>query len=138
MKKLIVFVACLFVFATAFSQQTDSAALTTFQKDQLLRKSRTQKTIGWFIVGTGAPVALFTGYTLLAWSADDYDKETAALVFVGSGLYTLIGTQLIRAGNYNKKRALSVSLINNHVMMPCLAKMNFQMQPAISLRIPLP
>lgn len=119
-----------------YSQQ-DTMSLQLLDKNHLLSKSKTQKTAGWIITATGLPVALFTGYMLVGWPSDVFDRGTTAIVFAGSGLYTLTGILLISAGKKNKQKALSISFLNNKVLTPHLTTMRWQMQPAVSLRIVL-
>ena len=141
MKIFFIFVFQLFVFLSANSQQTDSTQVPQLTKEQLLRRSKTQKIIGWAIVGTGALVAAFTGFFLLRYGSsykDEYERGTFGLVFAGSALYTFIGTRLIHAGNQNKQKALSLSFINNKVQVPSLTKLSYRLQPAVSLRLSLP
>jgi hypothetical protein len=119
------------------AQVNDTLPVVTIDKQHLLAKSKLQKTIGWTIVGTGAPVALVTGVLLVSFGKDVWDEGLATVVFVGSTAYTIAGISLIKAGSRNKQRALSLALIQNNIMVPAINGVSYKPQPAISINIPL-
>jgi|GEM_PF-4505641 len=135
MKKISFLLLLLLVYQAAICQQTDSLPKSAFQKEQLLSKAKSQKTVGWIMFGTGAPVVLGSLYSIIAFSSRDFEQDKALVVLTGSTVYTLIGYSLIKSGNKAKREALSLHLINNRIDQPFLVKSNLSFQPAFSLQL---
>jgi hypothetical protein len=119
----------------SFAQQTDTIHSPIPTKEQLLKKGKTQKTLGWILTGTGMPWVIGSMYSLVAFGKNDIEKGTVTAVLVASSLYTFMGTRLIKAGNKNKQQALSLGLKTNSVPLPSLGTLNYRWQPALSLRL---
>ncbi|CAN5184361.1 hypothetical protein BH11BAC5_BH11BAC5_42110 [soil metagenome] len=136
MKSTFILLLGISISTTMQAQNQDSIKIASVNNVQLLSKSKIQKTVGWTIFGTGIPVVLFTGYFLATSNKNDIDKSTLTTVFIAGTLYTLISIPLIRAGRLNKKRALSVSIIDNKVATPYFYSFVVKSQPSISVHIP--
>jgi hypothetical protein len=127
---LLAFFACLLIY----SQPTDTLPSPTFSKEELIRKSKTKKVIGWMMVATGAPVGIACMY-FLTFPDDVIEKEKVVLALVGSAVYTLIGVNLIKSGNRDKNRALSLGFCEQKAPLPSFTRMTYRIQPAVSLRL---
>lgn len=121
----------------AYAQKPDTTAIFSIEKTNLLSKSKLQKTTGWIIFGTGTPAVAVTGYLLIAFNKNDIDKPLVTKIFIASVAYTLVSVPLIIAGNRNKRKALSISFIENKIALPQLSSTSFTNQPAVSLTIHL-
>ena len=135
MKRSLLLLAFLVGFHLANTQQIDSLPKTALDKKQLLAKSKSQKTVGWIMFGTGAPVVLGSLFFIITLSNRDFDEGTAIGVLAGSTVYTFLGYSLIRNGNKNKREALSLNLINNHLEGPLFVKSNAFFRPGLSLQL---
>lgn len=135
MKKLTLLFSCLLVFTMAYCQANDS--IPSLSKEALLKKSRVQKTVGWFMVGTGVPVVLSCLYFMTF--PDDVlsEKEKVAAAMVGGAVYTFIGIRLVQKGTKNKQRALSLRFGHQQVPVRLLTGAGFQRQPAVVLKLGL-
>ena len=132
---LIIFLSSFFL---AIGQQRDTLPSPTLSKQQLLSKSKSQKTVGWILTGTGIPLVAGSLYCALAFDKNDIDKGTVTAVLVASSLYTLAGILLVRAGNKNKERSLSLALNTNRLLLPSLSKAVYLLQPGLTLRLSFP
>lgn len=141
MKKIILFSA-LCIFVVQGFAQTTSKAVT---KEYYLKKSRTQKTIAWVMVGTGVAVAV-AGYAILAKKIDDEplgyftdenygDKEVAFIV--AGGVVAVGSIPLFIISSKNKKRAAGISFIQQPVFVPVQNSFAYKHQPGISIKIKL-
>lgn len=130
---------CLFLMLCLSSAyaQTDSIGSVRITKQDLLRKSITQKIVGWTIVGTGMPVAGTTLAFIILFNKRDFDQEIAFAVLAGSALYTFIGTQFIKAGRQNQKQAMSLGFFTTKVDPPVCTNGKSFVQPGLVLRIAL-
>ena len=114
---------------------TPSRFVFTVYDPQLLSKSRWQKAIGWTILGTGLPVTVISGVLISNLTEDDWNESAGRVFFVGSLVYTLTSIPLLIAGRRNKKRALSVSLIQNKTPVAVVNAISFKMQAGFSLKL---
>jgi hypothetical protein len=132
MIKIFLLLACFFAGANVYSQQTDTTSLYNLSKEQLLQKSRTQRTIGWIMIGTGAPVVAATTY-FMTFPDDVIEKDKVVLALLGSAVYTFIGFNLIKTGKKNREDALSLHL--KKILLPAPAPTVHRMQPAVSVSL---
>lgn len=123
------------ITAPALGQKTDTTQLIRSDREPLLSKSKTQKTIGWIILGTGIPVVLSTTYLLVAIDESDIEKGTVRLAFAGSLVYSFVGYRLVKAGKRNKEKALSFGFNPQRIPRPELYCVKYKVQPAIILHI---
>ena len=127
MKKITIFFVLLAVSAATFSQQTNPAP--TLTKQNYLKKSKSQKTIAWILLGTGTAM-MVTGSVIWNNAAEEnvnnaYDPFSAALapyattdgtVLTAAGLIVAAGSiPLFIIAGKNKRRAASVSFKNQFV-----------------------
>ena len=137
MKLMTLLVAFILLFVEGDGQQTDSTKFITIEKDQLISKSRWQKALGWTMLGTGVPVVLGSSILIATLTENDWEEATGVKVLVVSTVYSLAGLLILKAGIRNKKRALSLSFIDNKISLPRFNGMSFKMQPGISLKVAL-
>ena len=135
MKLVIAFLVFIIVCNIGHSQTIDSVEPLTTDDNQLLSKSRWQKAIGWTILGTGLPVAVISGVLISNLTEDDWNESAGRVFFVGSLVYTLTSIPLLIAGRRNKKRALSVSFIQNKTPVAVVNAISFKMQAVFSLKL---
>ena len=135
MKLVIAFLVFIIVCNIGHSQTIVSVEPLTTDDNQLLSKSRWQKAIGWTILGTGLPVAVISGVLISKLTEDDWNESAGRVFFVGSLVYTLTSIPLLIAGRRNKKRALSVSFIQNKTPVAVVNAINFKMQVGFSLKL---
>lgn len=110
-----------------------------------MKKSRTQKTIAWVMVGTGVAVAV-AGYAILAKKTDDdplgyftdenYGDKEASFIIAG-GVVAVGSIPLFIISSKNKKRAAGISFIQQPVFMPVQNSFAYKHQPGISIKIKL-
>ena len=141
MKKALLFAILLVISAASFSQQIKSTP--TLTKQDYLKKSKTQKTFAWILVGTGvgfvvAAVAS-TGVDDVANSigGDNSGVNRGVTLFIIGGITTLSSIPLFLASHRNKKRGMSLSFKNE--MAPQIHKGSFAYRsvPSLTLKIGL-
>ncbi len=138
MKKIILFSA-LCIFVVQGFAQTTSKAVT---KEYYLKKSRTQKTIAWVMLGTGVVMAA-TGYVIGSTrDADDFIQdanigETEGIVIIAGGVVAVGSIPLFIISSKNKKRAAGISFIQQPVFVPVQNSFAYKHQPGISIKIKL-
>lgn len=143
--KKIIFCLTLSIFAIKlFGQTTTSPALL---KNNYLKKSKTQKTIGWVMLGSGVTMAtvgalIFNNHT----NGDplegfDYilsKKSQGAAILVVAGIGTALGSiPFFISSAKNKRRGAAVSLGTSNTLLLQQNVFAFKKQPAIILRIRL-
>jgi hypothetical protein len=147
MKKIIFFTLLLTVSAISFSQPAN--ALPALTKQDLLQKSKQQKTAAWVLVAGGA-VLIVTGSVV--W-ANDINKAAEtdplggiAAIYTSTSGYGLAVAGLVAAAGSiplfiaaarNKRKAMSISLKNEAI--PQLQNGSFvnRSVPSLSLKINL-
>ena len=136
MKKITI---CLLLTAMAyfsFSQQTSSTASKV--ETDYLKKSKTQKTIAWILLGGGATFIL-TGIIIPkgdiiregAWG-NEYENDGIKSTFGVTGFLCVAGSiPFFIASKKNNKRAMSVSFKNETA--PLIQKSSFVYRPVPSV-----
>ena len=94
MRKFILIFISLFASLVNYGQQTDTFRSTALQKEHLLSKSKTHKTVGWFMATTGVPFVVGSLYVLTFPNDVLSEKGKVALVLGASTVYTIVGNQL--------------------------------------------
>lgn len=133
MKKTIFSVVLLLLITKLFSQAP------TLSKDYYLKKSKTQKTIAWVMVGTGTALMV----TSLFIKANNQNNDDGWLVdgwkivFFPGMATTVASIPFFISSAKNKYRALELVISNQKILF---YKQNFvalKAQPAITLKIEL-
>ncbi len=128
---------------TLFSQQTSPPTVNT----DYLKKSKTQKTIGWVLAGGGTVTALvsltsFNFFNVIGTIIDSTGpggrniKRGETAFYIGC-IAALSSIPFFIASSKNKKKAASLSFKIQRI--PGLQKQSFvyQSYPALSLKIPI-
>ena len=137
---------CLAIFLIAIfynvSGQTDTSFANTdlskmeTQKDIYLRKSRGQKTAGFVILGIGT-ATFITGAIMMSHSEylilDEEFYDGAGLMSLGI-LIDLGSIPFFISSAKNKKRAMSMALINEPIPKEMIAHVKQYSIPALSVR----
>ena len=151
MKKITIFFVLLAVSAATFSQQTNPAP--TLTKQNYLKKSKSQKTIAWILLGTGTAM-MVTGSVIWNNAAEEnvnnaYDPFSAALapyattdgtVLTAAGLIVAAGSiPLFIIAGKNKRRAMDATSFFKMETAPSIRQSSFvyKSYPALSIKISL-
>ena len=103
--KPITICAMLIIFSTtSFCQQTETS--TSLTREEYLKKSKTQKIVGFVFLGAGA-------LTLISVSGGNTDFNTLGTVVVVGGLLTVASIPLFIASGRNKRKAKNASVSFN-------------------------
>jgi hypothetical protein len=139
MKKGIFLLLLLQISLSAFSQETHNSLLT---KEDYLKKSNSQNKAGWVLLGTGIGCIVGFANTFelnlnLGESASQNDNTLSTLFGVG-GLASITGSiiSFVSAGK-NKRKAVSITLINEKLLLPMQEASTMKTQPAINVRLKL-
>ena len=107
MKQAIIITILLALFTAAFSQQTNNPG-PALSKNDYLRKSKTQKTVAFVLLGVGV--------TSVVIAATDNEKDSFGGAMTGSGwllaggvIATIVSIPLFVSSAKNKKRGTSMS-----------------------------
>ncbi len=125
MKKLFFFLLVVFTTTSLFSQQ----ALT---REELLKKSKSQKTVGFILLGAGIT-------TLIVISAGDTEFDAVGPLFVGGTVAVLGSIPLFLAAGRNKRKANKMTGSIGLQQAPTieLAGARYRSYPALSLKLNL-
>jgi hypothetical protein len=120
MKKAMFFAILLLVSAASFSQQTNPSQ--PFIREGYLKKSKSQKTAAWVLLGGGFAVTV-VGVGITSnhlWDEVIYDTEnTKGEGVVIAGLALMAGSvPLFIASGRNRRKAFSVSMKNEKIYFP--------------------
>jgi hypothetical protein len=116
MKKIFIISLFLAFAANTFSQ-VDTITSHTSLKLGYLKKSKTQKTVAWVLVGTGTTL-MVVGLSTGLHAANDVSFNEAATgggLIIGGAILDLGSTPLFIAGAKNKRKAMSVTINNDFV-----------------------
>lgn len=137
--KKIVFSLTLLLFAVKLFSQ--SAA---FSKDYYLKKSKTQKTVGWVLLGGGVTMTT-AGYLLLIKQANDDPLNTFVgakgqgyVMLMTAGAATTLGSiPFFISSAKNARKAATISFNNQNMLFPQQNSFVLKTQPTLTLKIPL-
>ena len=133
MKKALILMLFIATTSVSFSQQTSSA--TALTKQDYLKKSKTQKAIGWSLLGAGA-ITWLAGLNKYMDQNDGVEGGGETAMVLGTAM-SIGGVVFVILGAKNKKKALSLSL--NQQKLPYLQKSGIAHQkiPALSVQLSL-
>ena len=135
MKKYLFPVAMLAFCINSFSQPTINKAATV--NTDYLKKSKSQKTTAWVMLGGGAAFILI-GDLIGNSKGSSFSDAGTGVVIAGIGVLSMIGSiPVFIASAKNKRRAMSMSFKNE--TMPQVQKSSFVYKsiPSLTLRISL-
>lgn len=143
MKKLWVLFSLLFFTVASFSQsRTD----TTFSKDYFLKKSRTQKHIGWGLLVGGTVLAVIGAVNsdgsdpnnnFGPGDPNDNDIDTEDILIIGGVVADLTGVVFLVGSARNKRKAAALSFGGQKLLLPQRGHLALRTQPALTLKVGL-
>jgi len=140
MKYLIFLFICVVSSLQLLSQATDT---TNDLKNLYLKKSKSQKTTAWVLLGTGA-AAITTGLIVSGTASNNDDINSGYDQLATGGVVAIIGTAaclssipFFIASAKNKRRAMAVTSGIQQIMMPVKGGWAYNMQPAIKIILPI-
>ncbi|MEO8109149.1 MAG: hypothetical protein ABI594_03910 [Ginsengibacter sp.] len=131
MKKITVCSMLLIFAASSFCQQIQKSS-TLLTREEYLKKSRTQKTVGFVLLGAGA-------VALLSVSGGNTDFGTLGTVVVAGGVSILASIPFFIASGKNKRKANNASLAFKFEKSQTIqsTEIGFHSFPALSLTLNL-
>ena len=143
MKKSIILLMHLTFMLKVFSQDTTTHELT---RADYLRKSKSQKTAAWILLGSGvgmavAGLSIFKLDYSIGWGDDPtpshVDNTGSELLLLGGLAGIISGSIMLSSAHKNKQRAAALSFSNQRIPLLQQNGIVSKMQPTIRLRIPL-
>lgn len=113
---------------------------TALSKAAYLKKSKTQKTIGWALLGGGVTMVVVGGglfvnnFELFSRDNDDAAGAGAVLFLCGAGC-TLGSIPFFISAAHNSKNAARISMGGREIVIPQQNSFTVKMQPAVSLTV---
>jgi hypothetical protein len=142
MKKIVLFVALSLVILQSFSQDTTTRVLT---KSEYLKKSRSAKTTGWILVGSGLGMAIGSAATfqlsfgpVLGGSSSSSQEDNTASTLLAIGATGAIVGSIIAFSTAKKYKKLAATVSIHTERIPTLQQYTFgsRTQPTVHIRIP--
>ncbi len=111
---------------------------STFTPDYYMQKSRVQKTAAWVMLGTGVGIFIIgaVGATNNVFVDESATNTYGVVALLGAGL-ALGSIPVFIASGHNARKAATLGLKNQNILMPQQKNFVYRAQPAISLVIPL-
>ncbi len=140
MKKILAMILLLAFSAACFAQEPTPAQTKT--KEELLRKSKNQKTTGFIMLGAGA-AAVAGGVTLMLLNIDLYGDPSESSNFEAGTILTVAGGVAMAGGvvflivsgnNKQKANAMTASFKMEKGVPPMLRDIGPTYYPALSLK----
>lgn len=130
MKNVTICTMLLILSTTSFCQETQHS--TSLTREEYLKKSKTQKIVGFVFLGAGA-------ITLISVSGGNSDLNTLSTVVVAGGLLTVASIPLFIASGRNKRKAKNASVSFNFEKIQYIhqSQLSFHSIPAISIKLNL-
>ncbi len=130
MRKLLLMIGCIILYNSLFSQ--------TKSGEYFLDRSKKQQKIAWILLGTGA-AAITTGILIEAPERGTGNSQsfTGGLIVVGGILSSLTSVPFFISSAKNKRRAISLSIMNQRSRQFRGNTMVLRDLPSISLGISL-
>lgn len=127
MKNIALLISGLLVFNFVFSQQK--------AKEYFLERSKKQKSTAWILLGTGT-AAIITGAIIDNTQKREGQSFTGGFIEVGGIICTLTSIPFFISSSKNKKRATTLTINNQRILLPQNNSFVLRDQPSLSLLIP--
>jgi hypothetical protein len=143
MKKIILSLILLSFLVKPFGQTTLNLASSkdfnlSSSKYSYLKKSRTQKTIGWILLGTGAGIAAYGLVTINNYTDNQWGFNiTGALIAIAGGVIAASSIPFFISSARNKRKAATLSFSAKKNLLLQQHALAYKIQPAIALKITL-
>lgn len=136
MKKIIIAALLLILANSTFCQQPNPSP--TLTKQDILKKSKTQKTVAWVLMGVGVFSA---GLGSVSTNPNGYwgdNSNSNSTIFLVAGL-AAIGTSIpfFIASSKNRKKAATLSISNEKIKTIKEFGFTYRSSPSIALKIQL-
>jgi len=146
MKKIISLLLLLIFCAITFSQQIPAPDLKL--RDQYLRKSKTQKIIGWVLIGGGSAIIIGTAISSSSSSSTSsssdswYNPDFSSFnnyAYAGGAIMAATGIVFLIMANNNKTKANEITAFMRLEKIPGTSNVLFKTKsfPAAGIRINL-
>ena len=142
MKRIVLSVTFALIMFQSFSQDTTRPALS---KSDYLRKSRSSKTTGWILLGTGLGMAIGSAATfnlsfgpVLGSQSSPSKEDNTASTLLGIGATAAIVGSIIAFSAAKKYKKLPATVSLNTERIPALQQyaLGSRMQQTVHVRIP--
>lgn len=145
MKQIITTILLLTISASSFSQQMNP--LPELAKQDYLKKSKTQKTVAWILLGGGLGLAT-AGTAIMAYeitgafvdaliTGEGQTSSTGMLMLITGGVSTLGSIPLFIGSSRNKRKAMEFSFNNQKLIMWQGRSFISEVVPSLSFRVHL-
>jgi len=109
-------------------------------EEDYLKMSRSQKTAGWILLGTSVGLLVGAGASYQIdfsfWGPPTEVDNTLSTVLAVASVGTLATSiACFSSAHKNRKKAASIALINQPILIPHQVSLASKQQPAVSLRI---
>ena len=141
MKKIIFSLTLLLFVLTSFEQTNPDSE---FSKDYYLKKSHSQRTTAWILLGAGVGM-MVSGVAINAsqpWylfgpEPAGYNKNKGLWLFYLGGAVASTSIIFFLNAHHNKKRATTVAITNQKILWYQKNSVGFVTQPSFTIRIGL-
>lgn len=128
MRNFVLLISGLLVFNFIFSQQK--------AQKNFLERSKKQKRTAWILLGTGT-AAVITGAIIDNSVKRERQSFTGGFIEVGGIICALTSIPFFISSSKNKKRATTLTIHNQTILLPRNNSFVSRDQPSLSLHIPL-
>jgi len=130
MRKIAIIFLLLILATTSFSQETKSTQPLT--RAELLKKSRTQKTVAFVLLGVGVT-------TIAILAPGNTDLDALAPLAIGATACIVTSIPLFIAAARNKRKAMNASAFIEMKNIPVMQQkgISYHSYPAVTLKISL-
>ena len=106
-----------------------------------MKKSKTQKTVGWILLGTGAGTIAYGLITINSYTDNEGpfggQNYTGALIAIGGGVISASSIPFFISSAKNKRKAATISFKNQKILFPRQNTFVLKTQPTLTLKIEL-
>ena len=131
MKRITLCLLAIMLFTKSFSQEK-GPALT---KEYYMQKSKNQKITAWVLLGTGIGMTL--GGMAINYSSTDGGEDQGLWLSYLGGATALTSIPFFISAGKNKRKAASITFINEKIWMAQQGALVGKIQPGISLKLSL-
>lgn len=114
------------MFSSVFSQVKT--------KEYFIAKSKKQKAVAWTLLGTGA-AAIISGAIIDNSNKGEEQSYTGGFMEIGGVICTLTSIPFFISSHRNKKRAATLTMNSQKILLPLNNSFVLKTRPALALRI---
>jgi len=133
MKKIIFILTVLLFTVKSFSQTVPN---TGFTKEYYLQKSKNKKNTGWILLASGVVMTTVgaIGFDNTYDDSSDNSTDTYGIVMVGGVIATLASIPFFISSGSNARKAATLALSNQPILLPRQDSYVLNYQPSLSLK----